>query len=50
MKNYRGEIKMVLFNHYDEESTIKVGVRIAQLILVWIKNPRVKKVVALDDM
>ena len=47
--DYRGEIKVVLFNHFAEDFVVQVGDRIAQLILERIKTPQVKKVAALDD-
>ena len=47
--DYRGEIKVVLFNHFAEDFTVRVGDRIAQLILERIQTPQVKKVAALDD-
>ena len=37
--DYRGEIKVVLFNHSDVDFEIKKGDRIAQLICEKIKNP-----------
>ena len=47
--DYRGEIKVVLFNHSVEDFIIQVGDQIAQLILKEIETPQVKKVAALDD-
>ena len=47
--DYRGEIKVVLFNHSTEEFAVRASDRIAQLILERIKTPQVKKVAALDD-
>ena len=47
--DYRGEIKVVLFNHSAEDFAVQVGDRIAQLILERIETPQVKKVAALDD-
>ena len=47
--DYRGEIKVVLFNHSAEDFKVQVGDRIAQLILERIETPQVKKVATLDD-
>ena len=47
--DYRGEIKVVLFNHSAEDFAVQAGDRIAQLILERIETPQVKKVAALDD-
>ena len=47
--DYRGEIKVILFNHSVEDFAVQAGDRIAQLILERIKTPQVKKVAALDD-
>ena len=47
--DYRGEIKVVLFNHSAEDFAVKAGDQIAQLILERIETPQVKKVAALDD-
>ena len=47
--DYRGEIKVVLFNHSAEDFVVQVGDWIARLILERIESPLVKKVIALDD-
>ena len=47
--DYRGEIKVILFNHSAEDFAVQAGDRIAQLILERIETPQVKKVAALDD-
>ena len=47
--DYRGEIKVILFNHSPEDFVVQAGDQIAQLILKRIKTPQVKKVAALDD-
>ena len=47
--DYRGEIKVALFNHSGEDFAVQAGDRIAQLILERIETLQVKKVVALDD-
>ena len=47
--DYRGKIKVILFNHSAEDFVVQAGDRIAQLILKRIETPQVKKVAALDD-
>ena len=47
--DYRGEIKVVLFNHFAEDFTAQASDRIAQLILEQIETLQVKKVTTLDD-
>lgn len=47
--DYRGELKVVLFNHSDENVDIKPGDRIAQLVLERIARPSVADVADLDD-
>ena len=47
--DYRGKIKVVLFNHSAKDFAVQAGDRIAQLILERIETPQVKKLVALDD-
>lgn len=47
--DYRGELKVVLFNHSDEDVAIALGDRIAQLILTQILTPPVVFVDALDE-
>ena len=47
--DYRGEIKVVLFNHPAEDFKAQAGDRIAQLILERIKPRQVKNVATLDD-
>ena len=47
--DYRGKIKVVLFNHSAEDFAVQAADQIAQLILERIKTPQVKKVAALDD-
>src|SRR5210317_29167 len=42
--DYTGEVKVVLFNHGDEDFVIKKGDRIAQLIIEKIEMPEVKLV------
>jgi dUTP pyrophosphatase len=43
-RDYTGEVKVVLFNHGDEDFVIKKGDRIAQLIIEKIEMPEVKLV------
>ena len=38
-EDYRGEVKILLFNHSDEHFMIKEGDRIAQLILERVSRP-----------
>ena len=47
--DYRGEIKVVLFNHYAEDFKVQAGDRIGQLILERIETPQLKKVATLDN-
>lgn len=45
--DYTGEVKVVMFNHGDKDYAIKVGDRIAQLIIEKIDTPDVSEVDAL---
>ena len=47
--DYRGEVGVVLFNHGDQDFVVKMGDRIAQLILEKIDTPPVEEVQALDN-
>ena len=47
--DYRGEIKVILFNHSAEDFPVQAGDRIAQLILERIDTPPVRKVAVLED-
>ena len=47
--DYRGEVGVVLFNHGDQDFEVKMGDRIAQLILEKIDTPPVEEVQGLDD-
>ena len=47
--DYRGEVKVLLFNHEDTDFNVKRGDRIAQLILEKIATPDVVAVDDLDD-
>ena len=46
--DYRGEVGVVLFNHGDHDFEVKMGDRIAQLILERIDTPPVEEVQGLD--
>ena len=41
--DYRGEIKVILFNHSSEDFAVQAGDRIAQLILERIETPKSKR-------
>ena len=47
--DYRGEVGVVLFNHGDQDFEVKMGDRIAQLILEKISTPAVEEVSGLDE-
>ena len=47
--DFRGEIKVILFNHSAEDFPVQAGDRIAQLILERIDTPPVRKVAVLND-
>lgn len=47
--DYRGHVKVVLFNHSETNFEIKVGDRIAQLVLEQISTPEVVEVESLED-
>ena len=47
--DYRGEVKVVLFNHGEEDLVIKKGDRCAQLVLERIVTPEVAVVEKLSD-
>ena len=47
--DFRGEIKVILFNHSVEDFPVQAGDRIAQLILERIDTPPVRKVVVLEN-
>lgn len=46
--DYRGPVRVILFNHTDESFEVKAGDRIAQLILLKIAMPDVLEVDDLD--
>ncbi|KAL1513278.1 hypothetical protein ABEB36_002704 [Hypothenemus hampei] len=48
-EDYRGELKVVLFNHSDEDFNVKKGDRIAQLICEKIYYPELQEVEELSD-
>ncbi|GAA5861835.1 hypothetical protein JCM8547_008570 [Rhodosporidiobolus lusitaniae] len=47
--DYRGEVKVLLFNHAKEDFAVKTNDRIAQLILERIVTPEALEVESLDD-
>ena len=47
--DYRGEVGVILFNHGDQAFEVKMGDRIAQLILEKIDTPPVEEVQGLDN-
>lgn len=47
--DYRGEVKVLLFNHAETDHEIKQGDRIAQLILERIYTPEVVEVQELEE-
>ena len=46
--DYRGEVKVVLMNHGDEDLELKAGDSIAQMIVLW--NPEVDVSEATDEL
>jgi len=48
-EDYRGELKVLLFNHSDDDFTVRVGDRIAQLVLERIYTPDVVVVTGLPQ-
>ena len=46
---YRGEIKVLLFNHSDENFTVEPGDRIAQLLVQKVENISFLPVESLDE-
>eukprot|EP00111_Clytia_hemisphaerica_P002873 TCONS_00008130-protein len=47
--DYRGNIKVVLFNHLDEDFVVKKGERIAQFVIEKIFMPELVEVDTLDE-
>ena len=47
--DYRGEVGVVLFNHGDQDFQVKMGDRIAQLVLEKIDTPPIEEVQGLDN-
>ena len=47
--DYRGEVGVVLFNHGDQDFEVKMGDRIARLVLEKIDTPPVEEVQGLDS-
>ena len=47
--DYRGEVKVILINHGEEDFTIRRGDRIAQLIVAPVVQARWAEVESLDD-
>ncbi|KAG0636496.1 dUTPase-like protein [Tuber brumale] len=47
--DYRGQVKILLFNHSDEDFVVKEGDRVAQLILERIATPEVVEVDELEE-
>lgn len=48
-EDYRGVVKILLFNHGDEDYWVNTGDRIAQLILEKIETPEVVEIDELDE-
>lgn len=47
--DYRGQVKVLLFNHADADYEVKEGDRIAQLVLERIVTPEVEEVKELEE-
>lgn len=47
--DYRGSVGVILFNHSDADFEVKVGDRVAQLIIEKIVTPEVEEVDDLDS-
>ena len=47
--DYRGEVKVLLFNHSEVDFEVKVGDRVAQLVLERIYTPEVQVVETLEE-
>ncbi|TLP47158.1 MULTISPECIES: dUTP diphosphatase [Cohaesibacter] len=47
--DYRGEVKVLMINHGDEDFTVERGMRIAQMVIAPVLHMKVKQVDVLDD-
>lgn len=47
--DYRGQVKVLLFNHSDVDFAVKEGDRVAQLVLERIYTPEVVEVEQLEE-
>jgi dUTP pyrophosphatase len=47
--DYRGQVKVLLFNHGDNDFEVKEGDRVAQLVLERIYTPEVMEVQVLEE-
>ncbi|KAH0608902.1 uncharacterized protein H6S33_001130 [Morchella sextelata] len=47
--DYRGQVKVLLFNHSDSDFEVKEGDRVAQLVLERIYTPEVEEVQDLEE-
>lgn len=47
--DYRGQVKVLLFNHSDADFVVKEGDRVAQLVLERIYTPEVVEVQELEE-
>lgn len=47
--DYRGQVKVLLFNHADADFTVQEGDRVAQLVLERIYTPEVQEVQELEE-
>ena len=47
--DYRGEVKVILINHGDEDFAIKIGDRIAQIVVAPVTQAAMTQVDVLDD-
>ena len=47
--DYRGEVKIIMINHGDEDFVVERGMRIAQMVIAPVLHMKVKQVDALDD-
>jgi len=47
--DYRGQVKVLLFNHGEKDFEVKEGDRVAQLVLERIYTPEVEEVEELEE-